>query len=238
MNDQLVLICGTSGSGKSASLRNLSPPEGVAYLNCEAGKRLPFPSKFRSMIVTDPAVVEKAILDIENNPNIHTLIVDSLTYLMDMFESEIVLTAKDTMAAWQQYQQYFKHMMQQVVAKSTKNIIFTAHVLSILNDTDKIMETKVPIKGALKNVGLESFFSTVIMTQKIDIYTLEKYKNKLLNITDEEKALGFKYVFQTKLTQDTIHTRIRSSMGMWSKAETYIDNDIALVMDRLHSYYK
>ena len=128
-------------------------------------------------------------------------------------------------------------MMQQQVAASSKNIIFTAHTLTTLNEADMVMETKVPIKGALKNVGLESFFSTIIMTQKMDIPTLEKYKNDLLVITDEERALGFKYVFQTKLTKDTLHTRIRSSMGLWSNQETYIDNDVQLVLDRLHSYY-
>lgn len=37
INEHLVLICGTSGSGKSASLRNIPNPEGVIYLNCESG---------------------------------------------------------------------------------------------------------------------------------------------------------------------------------------------------------
>jgi len=36
-NDNLVLVCGVSGSGKSASLRNLPNPEGVMYLNTESG---------------------------------------------------------------------------------------------------------------------------------------------------------------------------------------------------------
>jgi ABC-type lipoprotein export system ATPase subunit len=42
VNDQLVLIAGESGSGKSASLINLPNHERVMYLNCEAGKKLPF----------------------------------------------------------------------------------------------------------------------------------------------------------------------------------------------------
>ncbi len=36
-NTNLVLICGASAGGKSASLRNLKNPEGVLYLNTEAG---------------------------------------------------------------------------------------------------------------------------------------------------------------------------------------------------------
>lgn len=37
INDHLVLICGKSATGKSASLMNMDNPEGVMYLNCEAG---------------------------------------------------------------------------------------------------------------------------------------------------------------------------------------------------------
>ena len=36
-NDHLVLLCGKSATGKSASLMQLENPEGVMYLNCEAG---------------------------------------------------------------------------------------------------------------------------------------------------------------------------------------------------------
>ncbi len=42
INDHLVLICGESATGKSASLMNLENPEGVWYFNAESGKRLPF----------------------------------------------------------------------------------------------------------------------------------------------------------------------------------------------------
>lgn len=37
INDHLVLLCGKSATGKSASLMQLDKPEGVMYLNCEAG---------------------------------------------------------------------------------------------------------------------------------------------------------------------------------------------------------
>ena len=37
VNDNLVLLVGKSAAGKSASLAQLKKPEGVMYLNCEAG---------------------------------------------------------------------------------------------------------------------------------------------------------------------------------------------------------
>ena len=236
-NDNLVLICGTSGGGKSASLRNLPKPEGVMYLNCESGKKLPFPNKFKTLTITDPIDVYQAFDEAENMPDIHTIVIDSLTFLMDMFESVHVLKSEDTMAGWQKYQQYFKNLMQQYVAVSTKNIIFTAHVLNVLNESEMVVETKVPIKGALKNNGLEAYFSTVVTARKISLTQLKDYGSKLLNISEEDEMLGYKYVYQTKITKDTVNHRIRSSMGMWSIKETFIDNDAELLLKRLHQYY-
>ena len=45
--------------------------------------------------------------------------------------------------------------MQQQVAKSTKTIIFTAHTLAVLNEQEMVMEVRIPVKGALKNAGIE-----------------------------------------------------------------------------------
>jgi hypothetical protein len=59
-----------------------------------------------------------------------------------------------------------------------------------------------------------------------------------LNITEDDKIEGFKYVFQTRLTADTVNERIRQPFNMWSRSETYIDNDLNYVIERLEEYYK
>ena len=99
------------------------------------------------------------------------------------------------------------------------------------------MESKIPIKGALKNNGVESFFSCVVTARKMPLQAIEPYQNDLLIITDEEREVGFKHVFQTRVTKDTVHSRIRGPMGMWTVAETFINNDAQMLMDRLHQYY-
>ena len=99
INDQLVLIAGTSGTGKSASLMNIENPEGVIYCGTEAGKRLPFKSKFKRMTVTDPHQVLQAFDQAESMDDVHTIVVDSLTFLMDMYESMYVLPSTNTMKA-------------------------------------------------------------------------------------------------------------------------------------------
>jgi len=173
----------------------------------------------------------------ENDPTCHTIIVDSLTYMMDMYESLYVLNAVNGMKAWGDFAQFFKVLMAQHVAASSKNVVFTAHTLDSLNEGEMVMETKVPVKGSLKNNGIESFFSCCVAAKKIRLKDLSKYDSDLLTITDEEEMLGFKYVFQTKLTKETVNERLRGPMGLFDNKETYIDNNIQLVFDRLYEYY-
>lgn len=236
-NDQLVLLCGKAAAGKSASLMGLDKPEGVMYLNCESGKKLPFRAKFKQYTITDPHQIIEAFDAAEGMADIHTIVVDSLTYLLDMYESLYVLNSANTMQAWGQFAQYFKTLMQQHVAKSTKNVIFTAHTSDTLNEGEMVMETKVPVKGSLKNNGIESYFSFVIASKKVPLKTLKDYGSGLLNVTPEEEALGFKYVFQTKITKDSVNERLRGPLGLFDTKETFIDNNIQLVLNRLHEYY-
>ena len=237
VNDNLILICGLSKGGKSTSLKDLKDPEGVLYLNCEANKKLTFPDKFKKLVITDPMTVYAAFDQAEKLKNSHTIIVDSLTFLLEMYVSKFVIGAKDGMTGWSNFQQYFKLLMQYYVAKSTKNIIFTAHVESILNEQEMIMEKKVPVQGALKKNGLEAYFSTIVSAKTMPITALVNYDNPLLTITEEEELIGVKHVFQTKLTKETVNERISSSVGMWSVKETYIDNNTQFLLDRLHTYY-
>lgn len=237
INDHLVLVCGKSATGKSTSLMGLLKPEGVMYLNCESGKRLPFRAKFKQYTITDPMQVTEAFEVAETIPDIHTIVVDTTTYLMDMYESVYVLPATNSMKAWGDFAQFWKNLMQQSVARSSKRVIFTAHTLDSLNEGEMIMETKVPVKGALKNNGIESYFSVVISTKKMSLKALDGYKSSLLTVTPEEAALGFKYVFQTKLTKETVNERLRGPLGLFDTSETFIDNNIQLVLDRLTEYY-
>lgn len=236
-NDHLILIGGKSATGKSAALMGLQNPEGVMYLNCESNKRLPFRSRFKEYSITDPRQVYEAFQFAETKPEIHTIVIDTLTYLMDMYESLYVLPSSNTMKAWGDFSQYYKNLMQQYVAKSSKSVIFLAHTADSVNESEMVQETKVPVKGSLKGTGIESYFSVVLASKKVPLKALKDYGSGLLNITPEEEALGYKYVFQTKLTKETVHERIRGPMGMWNTNETFIDNNCQVVLDRLNEYY-
>lgn len=242
-NDQLVLISGESGTGKSASLMNLPKKEKWIFLNCEAGKRPPFRAKWyggesRGTVITDPFEVYDAFDHGTNNPDVDGIILDTCTFLMEMFESVYINSSANTMKAWGDYAQFWKGLMQQKVASFNKPVIILGHTKEKLDEAAGIMRRSVPVKGSLANNGLEAYFSTVVSTKRVDMKALKDYGSKLLTITDEEQELGYKHVFQTRPTKATIGERIRSPLGLFSPAETFMDNDAQLLLNHLNTYYK
>lgn len=241
INDQLVLISGESASGKSASLMNIRNQDRWLYLNCEAGKRLPFRNQFKTYVITDPYQIYEAFQATAPGGPLHEkidgIIIDTVTFLMDMFESVYIVNAANGQKAWGDYAQFFKNLMQQHVAASTKSVIMLGHTRSDLDDASMTMKTSVPIKGSLKGNGIESFFSTVVSTKKVQLKDLAPYQNQMLHVTPQDEMLGYKHVFQTQLTKATVGERIRSPMGMFTPQETFIDNDAQALLDHLKGYY-
>ena len=99
-NDQLLMICGYSGTGKSRSLKNIRNQEKWLYLNCEAGKRLPFKNNFINVRVSDPnQVIQYFDNAISAGDKSEGIIIDSIDFLMNMFEAKYIKTAADTRKA-------------------------------------------------------------------------------------------------------------------------------------------
>ncbi len=237
-NNKLVLICGKSASGKSYSFKNIPDKQNWWFLNSEAGKALPFRNNFLKYVITEPELVITALEQGTDDPDCHGIIVDSLTFLMDLYESTRVLApGVDTRKAWGNYQQFFKTVLQQKVPMFNKPVIFTAHVKEVYNESTMQWESQVPIKGALAGNGVEAYFNQIVYAKKMPTKTLEKYQNDLLHITDREKMLGFKHVFQTKITADSLGEKIRGPEDMFSDEETYIDNDVNQLLQRIDEYY-
>lgn len=239
MNRHIILVVGESKGGKTSSLRNLINPKGVMYLNAESNKGLPFKngSLFWNNTITDPYEIYDAFIAAEEDDTVHTIVLDTITMTMDMFESIHVLPATDTQKMWGQYHQFFLNLMQDYVAKSSKRVIFLAHVDSILNEEKGITETKVKVKGALQARGVEAYFNVVIAAKCLPIKKLSKVKNDLFTITEREKLVGFKYVFQTERTKDSSGERIACPFELFSLDETFIDNDVELVFKRINEFY-
>lgn len=238
INEQLVLVSGESASGKSASLQNIPNQKRWMYLNCEAGKRLPFQNNFQTFKITEPFQVYEGFDFATDNPDKWDgIIIDTVTFLMDMFESQYIVGSANTQKAWGDYAQFFKNLMQDKVVRFNKPVIILGHTKAELNEKAMRMEVSVPVKGSLKNNGIEAYFSTVVSTKKIELTELEKYKSDLLTITEDDRELGYKHVFQTRPTKATVGERIRSPMGLFSREQTYMDNDAQLLLEHLKRFY-
>lgn len=244
LNEHLMLIVGQSCSGKSASLRNIRDQENWVYACTESGKALPFKNKFKSLNIVTPDKLTNCI-SYFNSPESKKdfeckgLIIDSLTFLLDQVESQIVRTSTNTQRAWAEYGDFFKTLFQQQIAAFNKPTIVTAHLLETIKDTDvgtRVTST-VPIKGALKGVGVEAYFSNIFLARKVAISDLEPFMNDNLHISEDEADIGYKYVIQTRPTKDVLEVRIRTPMGMFKKNETFIDNDAQILLDRLTEFY-
>jgi hypothetical protein len=244
-NPKSILICGESGHGKSASLMGIADRKDVLYFNCENGKPLPFKNNFKKKTITDPEDLldfldELIEMEEEGNNPFKFIIVDTVSFLMDLFESTYVIGSANTQKAWGDYGQFFPKLMVKT-AKLDSFFIFLGHLDSYLDEDEGIMKYSVPVKGALARKGLEARFTTVLYVKKMRIKDILKgiggTPSKLLNITPKEEGKGYKHVFLTDSDKNTIGGRIRTPLGMFKDDELYIDNDVFPVLKRLTEYY-
>ena len=66
---------------------------------------------------------------------------------------------------------------------------------------------------------------------------LSGFENNMLNLSEDEKEDGYKYCFQTRATKDTVGEKMRSPMGLWTRKQLFIDNDVDAVLRHVKQYY-
>lgn len=235
-NKNIVLIMGKPNTGKSTSLMNLANQERMVYLNTDL-KELPFKDRFlRNVEISDAMDVLAFINDIEKSDKVDGAVLDTITFLMSMYERQYVINSANTQAAWGNYGNFYREFIH-AIKSGTKDYAVLAHEESVLNEQAMQMESRVPIKGSVGKVGVEADFTTILSTKQMPIKKLEPYANDLLHITDNEREDGFKYVFCTRVTKESIGEKMRSALGLWNRNELYIDNDLNQVFARLKKYY-
>ena len=245
-NDNAILVVGDPSGGKSSSLVHLDQPS-TAYFSFEGHKRLPYSHNFRYVriknILDTFSYVQKAI----DSPAIKTIVFDTISTMMDMYETQVIINSADSRAAWGDYAQFWRSLVYNYFAQTDKNIICLGHqkITTLENGTSV---KRVPVKGALAGSGLEMYFTLITLATKVPISLFAeqnddgsvKYENDFLNITEREKRMGTKYVFQTLPTPTDQLTPIRSleqpGKFMWDIHETYIDNNIMYYIQRTNEY--
>lgn len=235
-NKNIVLIMGKPNTGKSTSLMNLHNQDKMVYLNTDL-KELPFKSRFlKNVEVSDALDVLAYINEIEQSPQVEGAVLDTITFLMSMYERQYVNSATNTQKAWGDYGIFYKEFIHAIKA-GTKDYAILAHEDTFLNEQSMQMESRVPVKGSVGKIGVEADFTTILSTKQMPIKKLEGHENDLLHITDAEREDGFKYVFCTRVTKESIGEKMRSAIGLWKREELYIDNDLNQVFNRLKQYY-
>lgn len=240
INPHSILICGESGAGKSMSLYAMRDRTDVLYINCEGGKPLPFKNKFKNKVVTDPEEIMnwlEALQDPDVENPFNFIVIDTISFMMDMYETVHVLDSANSQQMWGRYAQFFKRLINES-SKVDSFFIMLGHLDSWLDEDAGYFRSAVPVKGALAKKGLEAYFTTVINCVKQPLKVLNKHPNDMLNISTRDENLGFKHVFQTQTTKQTIGDRIRTPMGLFTDEQVFIDNDLAPVIKMMIEYYE
>lgn len=240
-----ILIAGLTATGKTTSLRNLAlnhpNPKSVAYICCEAGKTPIWAKRFTTTTdaITHPDQVVEFFAAVEEMPNIEYCVLDGFNFLMKMFVSEVIDNMSNTQVGWGDYAKFIQRFMQQTVGNSTKKWIILAH-----NEEETVMtgpntgmkQYRVPLQGSEAKHGYEAWFNHVIYTTKIPTALAQKLLDEGEFVNPEQFTISpqerkAKYAFVTQQTDDFALGRIRSDFGTWDLNQTYIDNDIQLVMN-------
>lgn len=249
-NKRTILIEGVSGAGKSSSFQDLPDQKNVLFLNAE-GKELPYAHDFCEFKITEPYQLHAALNRIHEgagfkhhtgemiNPNM--VILDSFTFLMDMFEAQYVRTAPDTRGAWGDYGNFIRETMLDKVARLSIPFIATTHTMSSDNMEEMQKESRAAIKGSVgKGNGLESYFTTVIYAKALRLKDIEPFLSEasMLTLSEEEQFDEKKHVFVTRPAKSHSGDRIKAPRGMFSPKDFYMDNSIHKLLTHINNFYK
>lgn len=217
-NYSLFLLVGKSGSGKTSSLRNM-PLEETVLINAEAKSMLPFKGAkrlYKHFIVNDITKFQRGLDVVLSDEKVKYVVIDSLTFLMSMYEIQVVNQAVNTMKAWGEYAVFYKEIIHKLKT-SKKNVVVTVHPCETLDEATGIINQCASVKGSLRGM-IEADFNVVIYTHIFN---------------DEEGNL--KYGFLTNKTKDTIGLSVKSPFGMF-ETSMLSDNDVMVIFNTLDKF--
>jgi len=214
-----VLIIGSSGSGKSTSIRTLDAK--TTFIISVLDKPLPFKG-FKKLykpisgwndtegnyfVSDDWSRIVKCIQMVDKcRPDITTIILDDWQYILS---HEFMKRSSER--GYEKYSDIGFHGWSTMVAMNNTRPTLTGFVLAH-NDTDSVGVSTLKTIGKLlsEKMSIEGIFSTCLHTRVVD----------------------GRFCFQTQHDGDRM---ARSPMGMFDDA--LIDNDLQYVKDKIESYF-
>lgn len=213
-----ILIVGQTGSGKSTSLRNL-PRDKTAILNAEL-KPLPF-KKAKFALDGNIKSVNNLVVAMsaaEKDKKIEYVVLDSMTMYADGPVNKQFINGADGYEGWKNYKNHIVEIIERMKNSSKRYIVIALEERA--EDINKIGICSAKLQGSLKGGGLESHFTIVFRSMKID---------------DIESKNGVSYKFATNQIPGE---KITAKTPMEMFEDLYIDNDVVEIYNKIDEYYK
>lgn len=215
----LIAVMGSSGTGKSTSLRNLNPKE-TCIINV-SNKSLPFRNakdyqegikEGGNLVYADDFKTIGAVIDYicTNRQDLKTIVIDDAGYLMGF---DVMRRARDKgYEKWTELASDMFHLVDRAKKCKDVNIVFTFHTEK---GDDGLMKIKTAGKLLDNAIYLDGLF-TFLLVSKADF-----------NISTNKVEYKF-------ITQNDGYATAKSPMGC---LESEMDNDLQIVLDKIHKYY-
>lgn len=206
---KMLLIIGEGGSGKTTSLRNLSPKEHF-YIDCDKkglnykGWKNDYIEKKNYFRTNDGEVVSKLLQEIsEKKPEIKYVTIDTINSIM--IADEMKRMKGKSYNEWQDLAKCIFDLIDVVPdLRDDLQVIFIGHT-----QTEEDGFTRLLTNGRkLNKIGLEKYFNTVLLA----------------------KAKNGNYIFETRSNNSTA----RTPLNLYDELE--IPNDIVDVLEKLKEY--
>ena len=217
-NKKIIMVVGEPGSGKTSSLRNM-PLEETVYIDIDRKSIKSFKGmdKLKQWVKLDYVDhIIPGLKAIEDDDEVNFVVIDTLSFLLDLFVAQKIDTAEDTRAAWGDYKKFYKEIINHVKT-SKKSFIFMTHPKTVYNEQEMESKTFAYAQGSIAG-KMEGDFAVVIYTRK--------YLNK-----SGIPAFGF----SVNLTKETLHTSVKTPFSMFDEP-TLDDNDIMEVFKAIDEY--
>ena len=216
MSKAIIGVVGSSGTGKSTSLRNLSPDK-THIIDLER-KGLPFPNagKFNVASCANIKEFDQALDKALADEKCEVIVIESFT----KYTETLIALAQSSCKGYDVWS-YYNRMIRATLEKVKNDravVIFTGidEIVQIAQPSgDTYNVRRIKVQGKQHEGCIEKEFLMVLFTE-----------------VKRDKEGNVRYVFQTN--SDGI-TSAKTPMGMFKDA--YIDNDIAVVIEAAKKYY-
>ena len=229
-------IFGVSGSGKTTACQKLMELPTTLYIIAEIGlKRPAFATGCTIVELVDPASLSAVIEEQLATGKFNALIVDTYSSVLSRYESDHVITSSNTQDAWGKYGQFHIQSIGYLseLANSGYNVVVLNHKQDLVDKDGNVTRSTLPIKGALKSVGIEATFNMMLQVSIIDPAIAAAYPNPALIITDRQKRRGRAHCFQLEAEDGDLNPLIKIPDGLYEDDPMYVNANVLDLIKRL-----